>query len=109
MDKSQNKTKWRLVNPEPLIQTEADQVNQHPKDLSGRTVVLYWNGKPNGDLFLNRIGELFIEKVDNLKIIRAWEARPSTKRTDPTVEASRATAREIAGLNPDLVIGAPGD
>ncbi len=109
MDKSQNKTKWRLVNPEALIQTEAHSLSQHPKDLSGRTVVLYWNGKPNGDLFLNRIGELFIEKVDSIKIIKAWEARPSTKRTDPTVEASRVTAREIAGLNPDLVIGAPGD
>ena len=72
-------------------------------------MVLYWNGKPNGDLFLNRIGELLIEKVDNVKVIKAWEARPSTKRTDPTAEASSATAQELARLNPDLVIGAPGD
>jgi hypothetical protein len=109
MGKSQKKTKWKLVNPEALVQIVADQVNPHPKELSGKTVVLYWNGKPNGDLFLNRIGELFIERVNNVKVIRAWEVRPTTKRTDPTFEASRATARELAGLNPDLVVGAPGD
>ena len=109
MGKSQNKTNWKLVNPEALIQIEADQVNQHPKDLSGRTVVLYWNGKPNGDLFLNRIGELLIEKVSHVRVIKAWEARPPTMRTDPTAKASSATAQELARLNPDLVIGAPGD
>jgi hypothetical protein len=109
MEKSGKQTKWKLVNPEALVQIEADQVNPHPKDLSGKTVVLYWNGKPNGDLFLNRIGELLAERVDNVKVIKAWEVRPSTKRTDPTAGASRATAQELAGLSPDLIIGAPGD
>jgi len=109
MEKSEKQTQWKLVNPEPLVQIEADQVNQHPKDLAGKTVVLYWNGKPNGDLFLNRIGELLIEKVHSVKVIKAWEVRTSTKRTDPTAEASRATAEELAGLGPDLIIGAPGD
>ena len=109
MEKSKNPTKWTLVNPEALVQIEADQVNQHPKDLSGKTIVLYWNGKPNGDLFLNRIGEILNERVNNIKVLKAWEVRPSTKRTDPTAEASRTTAEELAGLNPDLVVGAPGD
>ena len=101
--------KWKLVSPEAVVQVEAERVNQHPRDLSGKTVVLYWNGKPNGDLFLNRIGELLVEKVGHVKVIRAWGVRPSTKRTDPTAEGSRATAAELAALNPDLVIGAPGD
>jgi hypothetical protein len=109
MEKSEKQTKWKLVNPEALVQIEADHVNQHPKDLSGKTVVLYWNGKPNGDLFLNRMGELLIEKVSRVRVIKAWESRPSTKRTDPTAKASSATAQELARLNPDLVIGAPGD
>ena len=109
MEKREDKTKWKLVNPEPLVQIEADQVNPHPEDLSGKTVVLYWNGKPNGDLFLNRIGKLLVERVDNVKIIKAWEVLPSTKRTDPNAESSRATAEELARLNPDVVIGAPGD
>ena len=81
----------------------------HPPDLSGKTVILYWNGKPNGDLFLDRIGELLVERVRNVKVIKAWQVRPSTRDTDPTREASRATAAEIAELKPDLVVGAPGD
>ena len=109
MAKREKKTHWKLVNPEPLIQIEGDRVNPHPKDLSGKTVALYWNGKPNGDLFLNRVAELLIARVDNVKIVKAWEVRPASKRSDPTAEASRATAEELAGLNPDLVIGAPGD
>ncbi len=109
MTKSEKQTEWKLVNPEPLVEIEASPVNPHPKDLSGKTVVLYWNGKPNGDLFLNRISELLIDRVDRVKVVKAWEVRPSTKRTDPTAQASRATADEIGGLNPDLVIGAPGD
>jgi hypothetical protein len=109
MENREKQTRWKLVNPEPLVEVEATPVNPHPKDLSGKTVVLYWNGKQNGDLFLNHIAELLIERVDNVKVVKAWETRPSTKRTDPTAEASRTTAEEIAGLNPDLVIGAPGD
>ncbi len=109
MKKGENKTEWRLVNPEPLMQAKGTPVNQHPKRLSGKTVVLYWNGKPNGDLFLSRIGELLVEKVDHVEVIKAWEALPLTKRTDPTAEASRITAKRLSGLNPDLTIGAPGD
>ncbi len=109
MEKTEKQTKWKLVSPEAVVQIEADRVNQHPEELSGKTVVLYWNGKPNGDLFLNRIGELLIQRVNNVKVIKAWEVVPSTKRTDPTAKASRAFAAELAGLNPDVVVGAPGD
>lgn len=109
MAKGERQTKWKLVSPEAVIQTQATPANPHPKDLSGKTVVLYWNGKPNGDLFLNRIAELLVEKVEHVKVFKAWEVRPSTRRTDPTAEASRTTAEDLAGLNPDLVIGAPGD
>ena len=109
MTKSEKQTQWKLVSPEALVQIEAAPVNPHPRDLSGKTVVLYWNGKPNGDLFLNRIAELLIERVENVRVIKAWEVRPASRRTDPTAEASRATAEELAGLNPDLIIGAPGD
>jgi len=109
MEKREEQTKWKLVSPEAFVEMEADPVNQHPKDLFGKTVVLYWNGKPNGDVFLNRIGELLTERVNHVKVIKAWEVRPCTKRTDPTTEASKTAAEELAGFKPDLVIGAPGD
>ncbi len=109
MDNMENNIKWRLVNPEATIQTDARSVNQHPTNLVEKTVVLYWNGKPNGDIFLNRIGELLMDKIGNIKVIKAWEAIPSTKDADQTRGVSRVTAEKLAGLNPDLVIGAPGD
>jgi hypothetical protein len=34
------------------------KLNPHPFTLEGKTVVLRWNGKYNGDNFLNRIAEL---------------------------------------------------
>jgi len=105
MGKSQDKTKWKLVNPEALVQVEAGQVNPHPKDFR-KDVVLYWNGKPNGDLFLNRIGELLIEKVDNVKVIKAWKfAHRQNGRTRRLRQAG--TAEELAGLGL-IFIGAPG-
>jgi hypothetical protein len=106
---SHNHTTWRLVNPEPAASMGGKRVNQHPLDLSGKTVVLYWNGKPNGDVFLDCIGRLLIARVADVRIVKAWEARPSTRTTDPNSDASRATAAEIAALMPDMVIGAPGD
>jgi hypothetical protein len=99
----------KLVNPEASVQNQPDRVNPHPRDLAGMTVVLYWNGKPNGDVFLNRVGELLLERFKNAKVIKAWEISPSTRYTDPNPEASKATARDLAGLSPDIVIGAPGD
>ena len=109
MDNIENNMNWRLVNPEATIQLDARAVNQHPTDLAEKRVVLYWNGKPNGDIFLNRIGELFMDKIGNIKVIKAWEAIPSTKDTDPIHGGSRLTAGKLARLNPDIVIGAPGD
>ncbi len=109
MGNSKSQTKWNLVNPEPLVRFEGRQVNTHPRDLSGKRVVLFWNGKPNGDLFLNRIGELLLEKVSGVQVIKAWERRPATKQTDPNPEASEVTAGTLAELQPDIVIGAPGD
>lgn len=107
--KSKRVTTWRLVSPEAVVSTEAKLVNEHPKDLSGKTVVLYWNGKPNGDVFLNRVGELITERIPGARIVKAWEVSPRTRQTDPTADASRETAREIGGLAPDIVLGAAGD
>jgi hypothetical protein len=100
---------WTLVNPEPSVNSTTDRVNNRPGDLTGKTVVLYWNGKPNGDVLLNRIGELIKEKESSIKILKAWEEIPSSVHTEPTHESSRSVAQKLAGLNPDIVIGAPGD
>jgi hypothetical protein len=101
--------RWRIVNPEGIVGLQKSTVNCHPRSLSRKTVVLYWNGKPNGDVFLNRIGELLRERVNDVKVIKAWEADPSTRQTDSNPSASQAVANRLAELKPDMVIGAPGD
>jgi ABC-type Fe3+-hydroxamate transport system substrate-binding protein len=84
-------------------------INAHPTSLEGKTVVLRWNGKPNGDKFLTRIGELLAEQVTDIKIVKLWESDSSTAAISKTVEDSVAVADKIAALNPDLVIAAQCD
>jgi hypothetical protein len=101
--------KWDLVNPEGVIQVKPMKVNPHPATLEGKTVVLRWNGKHNGDNFLNRIAELLAQQVKDVKIIKAWEAFPETPRSSSGAEASKDFAKKIASLKPDLVIASQAD
>jgi hypothetical protein len=109
MEKDDAITRWKLVSPQAAKTAARERVNGHPPDLSGKTVVLYWNGKPNGDVFLSRVGELLRSRFPDLRVVRAWESKPLTRESDPTREASGMTAAEIAALGPDIVIGAAGD
>ena len=109
MDRDNGFTRWKLVSPEATVCATSDRVNAHPDGLSGKRVVLYWNGKPNGDVFLDRLAELLPEKFEDVRIVKAWESSSATSEGDPTAEGSRATAGELARLSPDIVIGAAGD
>ena len=84
-------------------------INPHPTSLEGKTVVLRWNSKPNGDKYLTRIGELLTEQVKGIKVIKLWETDPSTAAISKSAEDSATIADKIAALKPDLVIAAQGD
>ena len=99
---------WELVNPEGVVRIEQKKVTPHPKDLTGKTLLLHWNGKHNGDIFLNRISELFYEKVKDLKIIKGWEAFPDAQQSQNR-ERSKTIAQKLASLKPDIVIAATAD
>jgi hypothetical protein len=109
VEQSGNLFTWRLVNPEAHFRGEGKRVNPRPSDLSGKTVVLYWNGKPNGDVLLDQVGTLLVEKIPTVTIVKAWEVTPSTRITDPNDDASKAVSAAVADLAPDVVIGAAGD
>ncbi len=85
------------------------KINPHPTSLEGKTVVLRWNSKPNGDKYLTRIGELLTQQVTNVKVIKLWETDPSTAAISKSAEDSATIADKIAALKPDLVIAAQGD
>jgi hypothetical protein len=100
---------WKLVNPEGLVQIPELKINPHPKELAGKTVVLYWNLKHNGDVLLSHVGKLLAERVPGVKVIKGWEAAPATKRVTSTPATSRELARELADLKPDIVLGSSAD
>jgi hypothetical protein len=77
--------------------------------LEGKGVVLRWNGRPNGNIFLNRIAELLDSRVKEVKVIKAYEMQPETSNISYTIKESEENARKVAALNPDLVIAAQGD
>jgi hypothetical protein len=85
------------------------KLNPHPATLEGKTVVLRWNGKYNGDLFLNNVGELLTQQVKNIKIVKLWEVDKATADVSKNGQVSEETAATIAKLKPALVIAAQGD
>ncbi len=102
--------RWELLNPEGVVKIEPMEINPHPSTLEGKTIMLRWNGKHNGDNFLNRVAELLAEKVREVKIIKSWEVAPET--VDPITgsqERSLELMKKLAALKPDLVIASQAD
>jgi hypothetical protein len=86
-----------------------EKINLHPANLEGKTVLLRWNEKMNGDKYLTRVGELLTQQVKNVKIIKLWEVDKSTAAISKDLQASEQVAATIAKLKPDLVIAAQAD
>ncbi len=100
---------WELVNPEGVVKIEPMKVNPHPKSLEGKTVLLRWNGKHNGDQFLNRVGELLKERVKDIKIVKSWEVAPWTAIIAGNPNKSKEIVQTLGKEKPDLVIGSQCD
>jgi hypothetical protein len=102
--------KWEVLNPEGVIKIEPMKINSHPSTLEGKTVLLRWNGKHNGDKFLDRVAELLTQRIKAINIIKSWEVAPET--VDPisgSQERSMELMKKLAAFKPDLVIGSQAD
>jgi hypothetical protein len=102
--------KWELVNPEGIVM--AKPVNIAPRNLDtleGKTVVLRWNGKPNGDILLNRLAELLSKEAPTAKIIKLYDIEPATASYGRSVDAAKAMAKVIQKHRPDIVISSQAD
>ena len=100
---------WTLVNPEGVIKIEPMKVNAHPTTLEGKTVLLRWNGKHNGDNFLDRVGELLVRDVKNVKIIKSWQVARETAIIAGNPDRSKEIVQKLSSPKPDLVIGSQCD
>lgn len=101
--------KWELINPEGTVKFTPMEVNCRPATLEGKTVMLRWNGKHNGDNFLNRVAELLTAQVKGVRIIKSWEVVPETANMSRNPALSKGWAEKLAPLKPDIVIGSTGD
>jgi hypothetical protein len=104
-----DKMNWELINPEGVTRLEFKSANPHPASLEGKTVLLRWNGKHNGNILLERIGRLLEEKINNIKIIKAWEVFPESGNSSQNVEICKKVAARLAEFNPDIVIASQCD
>ena len=104
---------WEVIDPQGTIQIEPMALAPRMTTLEGKTVLLRWNAKPNGDVFANRVAELLSAGVKDVRIIKMWELDPSTAvipgRTAAPETVSNQIAKKIANLKPDIVIGLQGD
>ena len=103
---------WELINPEGAIVLPAREKigvkPGRPATLEGKTVALLWNAKSNGDIFLDRVGELLGEQVKDVKVIKLWEVDPATKQFGPGAFPAEIV-NKVKNLNPAIVIGSQGD
>jgi hypothetical protein len=97
--------KWKLVNPEGVVVVKPQEIAPRLTTLEGKTILLRWNGKHNGDNFLNRIAELLAKQVPTAKIIKMWEAIPGSNHY-PMTEAELEAALK---LKPDIQIASQAD
>jgi ABC-type Fe3+-hydroxamate transport system substrate-binding protein len=99
---------WTLVNPEGVQKIEIVELNEHPETLEGKTVALRWNGKENGDLFLDSVAEQLEKNVKDINIIKLYETMPETNDYGPS-KMGPDVIDKIAALEPDLIIGSQAD
>ena len=100
---------WEVVNPAGVVQIKQVQLAPRITTLEGKTIVLRWNGKHNGDNFLNRVAELLNEKVPSAKVVKLYEVDKSTIKISGAIAESTRIAQVIKGLKADIVIGAQTD
>jgi hypothetical protein len=89
-----------------VITKEYSDTASRVSTLGGRRVGLLWNGKPNGDIFLDRIAEILEKKYEDIEIIKFWKVDP--EHTAFSNKYSEETLDRIA-KSADVVIASQGD
>ena len=75
----------------------------HKSDLEGSRLGLFWNTKPNGDVFLLRVAQRLQQRFEGIRTVEFLPGKPDSAVGAP-VSALQQAAEEC-----DLVILATGD
>jgi len=100
---------WELVNPAGVIEVKFFKPAPRLTSLEGKTIVLRWNEKHNGNNYLNRIAELLKKNVPTAKVIKLYEVDKSTVKISGSAKESVRIAEVIKGLKADIVIASQAD
>jgi hypothetical protein len=100
---------WDVINPSGVIEVTFFKTARRLSSLDGKTIVLRWNEKHNGDNFLNRIAELLKKNISSAKVIKLYEIDTSTSEISGSAKESVRIAEVIKGLKADIVIAAQAD
>jgi len=100
---------WELIKPEGVVEVKYFDLAPRLTTLEGKTIVLRWNDKHNGNNFLDRIAELFKEKVPLAKVIKLYEVDKTTVKISGSNQEAARIARIIKDLKADIVIAAQTD
>jgi len=73
------------------------ELSQRLDTLEGKTIGLFWNTKPNGDIFLDRVGELLVEQFRDVKLIKYFPGKPTVINPCP-LPAIREVAENCDGV-----------
>lgn len=99
---------WELIIPNGVIEQAQIDPARRIAGLDGKTVVLRWNGKNNGNVFLDRVAELFAQKHPKTKVVKSYtDTRLNTITGSPA--QSEFVTKSILAMKPDLVIAAQAD
>ena len=100
---------WELIVPEGVPYVEPVTPAPRLDTLEGKTVVLRWNGKRNGDRVLDRVAELLAQQVPGAQVVKMYKVDPSTAETSASDSASARIAQKAVDLGADIVIAAQAD
>src|SRR5688500_6618274 len=96
---------WSLMSPEGQAQQTVFEAAGRGADLTGKTIGLFWNGKPGGSVFLEEVGRQLAQRYEGMRIRKFWEDRPETV----TSYGNSAESLKYMAGNADLVIAASSD
>lgn len=100
---------WNLIIPTGVIEKAAIKPAPRISTLEGKTIVLRWNGKHNGDVVLNHLAELLSKKFPTAKIVKSYENDATiNKISGSDAEADRIT-KVLAAVKPDIIIASQAD
>ena len=93
----------KVLNPVADKKVEKSKLSSRLTDLIGKTIGLYWNGKPGGKVLLEQSAKLLSQRYSGISFKSYIGAGGSLMR-QTTVEQADAIAREC-----NAVIGATAD